>query len=94
MSKTRWPRVHRDVSSYDREAPVPEVGSLWDWYNGETARPLGVPAEGWEPQSIFERVRVAEVKWNGEEWWVRTDGPTYGLRWNDISIFWENVKPI
>jgi len=81
------------VNSYDRTAKTPEVGSHWDWRSGKAARPLGVPVDQWKPRPIYERVVVTEVKWNGEEWWVRTDGPRFGSRWNDLGVFWENVKP-
>lgn len=81
------------ISSYDADAPTPEVGSQWRWYSGKTQRPLGVPDGEWKAQKVYEPVVVREVKWNGEEWWVRTEGDRFGLRWNDLSVFWEQVKP-
>ena len=81
------------VNSYDADAPTPEVGSWWDWYSGKTARPL-LADDDWKPEPAYERVKVVEVKWNGEEWWVRTDGPRFGLKWNDLGLFWENIKDV
>src|SRR4051794_5791781 len=47
------------VDSYSTSAQVPEVGSVWVWELGAAhARCL---------------VRVVEVRWNGEEWWVKTE---------------------
>lgn len=75
------------VSSYDPNAPRPEVGSVWVWeIDQPTAREL---------------IRVTEVFWNGEEWWVRTDAlrvrtdtspPASHL--NDLSRFWEACTPV
>ena len=81
--------VPKRVSSYDRDAPTPAVGSRWIW---EANKP-------WARQPIT----VTDVKWNGEEWWVETTGdpcghnlryPPAGQRyWNDLSRFWEAVTP-
>jgi hypothetical protein len=79
----------RHVSSYDRNAPLPGIGSIYVWE-------LDKPA-------ACELIRVTEVFWNGEEWWVRTvrlhqdipislGGPTSHL--NDLSRFWEAVTPV
>lgn len=46
------------VNSCDPAAQVPEVGSVWVWE-------LDAP---WACCLI----RVVEVRWNGEEWWVKT----------------------
>ena len=67
------------ISSYDRGAPTPEVGSRWIW-------------EPDKPQAREECV-VVEVEWNGEEWWVKTKGPI-GAYWNDLSRFWEACVPL
>ncbi len=89
------------ISSYDRDAPVPEEGSTWIW------RPN-------EPHAR-QRIEVTEVKWNGEEWWVKSKNlPTKPLKrkrsfgwpiyvprvervgdeaWNDLSCFWQAVRP-
>lgn len=68
------------IDSYDRKAPTPELGSRWTWEAGDAR------AE--------ERIVVTEVRWNGEEWWVRTWGDGTGLEhWNDLSRFWEAVTP-
>jgi hypothetical protein len=71
------------VSSYDRNARRPRVGSHWVW---EIDHP-----------SARELVEILEVKWNGEEWWVKTkslmkDALNYNRSnecWNDLSRFWE-----
>lgn len=39
-----------------------------------------------------EPCSVVEVTWNGEEWWVLTDGPWYGRCWNDVAAFWQAVR--
>ena len=46
-------------------------------------------------------VTVIEVRWNGEEWWVRTKltrdhgWPSHdSRRWNDLGVFWENCHYI
>ena len=73
----------RRISSYSRTARRPLVGTLWVW---EPDLPYAV-----------ELVRVADVRWNGEEWWVGTDHPRSvtapgelrRLMWNDLSRFWE-----
>lgn len=72
------------ISSYDRSAPRPRVGSRWVWeIDLPHARAL---------------VEVVEVRWNGEEWWVRNrvllgsdmfGRPAKPLAWNDLSRFWE-----
>ena len=66
------------VSSYDHAAKTPPVGSWWRW------------------RGSGERTRVVDVHWNGEEWWVRTvlyDPPGADPRWNDLTVFWEQVEP-
>jgi hypothetical protein len=81
----------RRVSSYDRDAPTPAVGSRWIWERGSP--------------HAEETITVSSVKWNGEEWWVEvvvgrraTRSPSYGVvpgnpYWNDLSRFWEAVSP-
>jgi hypothetical protein len=73
------------VSSYNRDAPRPLIGTLWVWEPGK-------------PHAI-ELIKVTAVRWNGEEWWVETEAvvqaplsgeATPGARhWNDLSRFWE-----
>lgn len=59
---TERPRAaHRGrlwISSYAADPPRPAVGSRWVW----------------EPRKEHarENLEVVEVKWNGEEWWVKT----------------------
>lgn len=87
------------VSSYDKHAPTPEVGSRWVW----------------DAKRSGETVEVTEVKWNGEEWWVRTQlvhqapslsvtsrgwkianfpaEPIGSEHWNDLGLFYESCKP-
>jgi hypothetical protein len=81
MSRTRR------VNSYDPNAPLPGVGSIYVW-------------ELDEPHAC-ELIKVTEVFWNGEEWWVRTvrlhapavfGEPPGHL--NDLSRFWEAVTPV
>lgn len=78
------------ISSYDPDAPTPAVGSKWLWE----------PTKPW----AYEPIEVVEVKWNGEEWWVRTEARggmywwfrpivTGSICWNDLSRFWEAVEP-
>jgi hypothetical protein len=75
------------VSSYDPRAPLPGIDSIWVWE-------LDDPG-------ACELIKVTEVFWNGEEWWVRTiklhdpgifSGPTQHL--NDLGRFWEAVTPV
>jgi hypothetical protein len=74
------------VDSYDPSAKVPEVGSVWVWE-------LGAP-------HACCLIRVVEVRWNGEEWWVRTDAllpaPLQRSRrcFNDAGRFAEAVTPV
>jgi hypothetical protein len=84
--------IPKRVSSYDRDAPTPAIGSRWVW----------------EPRQPFARetITVTEVEWNGEEWWVQTGSDRPAPRalalwrrgerrfWNDLSRFWEAVEPI
>lgn len=74
------------VDSYDRGAQVPQVGSVWVWeLDDPLARCL---------------IRVVEVRWNGEEWWIRTDAllpaPYQGTRlcYNDAGRFDEACTPV
>jgi len=99
MTTMERPKGH--VSSYDEDAPRPEVGSRWIW----------MPKE---PRAR-EAVEVVDVIWNGEEWWVRTkripdpaplsvtDDPWPTLRpplfverpegtLNDLGLFWQCVR--
>ena len=79
------------VSSYDRDAQTPAIGSRWVWERGKPG------AE--------ETITVTDVTWNGEEWWVCTVAdnrtrrpPGYPVpgepHWNDLSRFWEAVSPV
>lgn len=70
------------VSSYDRDATRPLVGSLW----------------AWEPEAAPALIKVTTVRWNGEEWRVGTRSLATvslpgnlqsGEIWNDLSRFWE-----
>jgi hypothetical protein len=88
----------KPVSSYDPQAPLPGVDSIWVW---ELDKP-----------DACELIRVTEVFWNGEEWWVRTVRHPMRYAWliseadlprplrdptehlNDISRFWEAVTPV
>jgi hypothetical protein len=78
------------VSSYDRDARLPKLGSRWLWEIDEPgARAL---------------IEVIEVIWNGEEWWVRSRSimewippqlqPRGGVALNDLGRFWEAVTPV
>lgn len=77
----------------DRHTLIPKIGSHWVWEVSDPwARCL---------------IRVGEVKWNGEEWWVcaeqltiaqpigeREPKDVVGSHWNDLYRFWEAVTPI
>lgn len=80
--------VQTRVDSYDRNSRCPRVGSVYVW-------------ELDEPHAC-ELIKVTEVTWNGEEWWVRTEllhkslantsySPTVAPQLNDLSRFWEAV---
>lgn len=62
---------------------LPEVGSKWIWEKGN-------------PHAHCN-VRVVEVTWNGEEWWVQselTDGKDTGKQyWNELDRWWEAATP-
>lgn len=77
------------VSSYDRNAPVPKVGSRWVWE-------IDLP-------HAREIIEVTEVRWNGEEWFVGAKAllpnPTYPshgdpVKWNDLGRFYEACLPV
>jgi hypothetical protein len=68
------------VDSYDKSAKTPPIGSEWDWARKQKNYPWGAR----------EKVVVSEVKWNGEEWYVKTRGPR-GEFWTDLTVFWEGV---
>jgi hypothetical protein len=78
-----------NVNSYDENAILPKLGTRWVWELDEPhARTV---------------VEVAEVKWNGEEWWVGTKTllpnltyPPSGreIEWNDVSRFFEACLPV
>jgi len=82
----------RRVNSYDPDAPLPGVGGIYVW---ELDQP-----------HARDLIRVTEVFWNGEEWWVRTEtlmrGPSHMLfglpgpasYLNDVGRFWEAVTPV
>lgn len=81
------------VSSYDRDALLPKVGTRWVWeVDSELAREL---------------VEVVETLWNGEEWFVRTrtllprrnplakfPGEPERTLLNDVGRFWEACLPV
>lgn len=73
------------VSSYDPNAKLPGIGSIWVW----------------EIDACPELIEVTEVFWNGEEWWVRTRPwnartivPLEQTNLNDVGRFWEAVTPV
>lgn len=77
------------MSSYDKDAITPQVGTRWVW---EIDRP-----------HARELIEVVEVRWTGEEWWVATKpllrNPAYpptgrDVEWNDLGRFWEAVTPV
>jgi hypothetical protein len=83
----------RRVSSYNPNARLPGVGSIWVW---ELDQP-----------HACQLIKVTEVFWNGEEWWVRTEllhhRPLINSFYpraadiehlNDLSRFWEAVTPV
>lgn len=76
------------ISSYDANAPTPEVGSEWIWEKRIWSSDLPSIRRSPLMQGVNVRVAVEEVKWNGEEWWVKVGG-----YWNDLSRFWEAVSP-
>lgn len=79
------------VNSYSKTARIPRVGSRWVW---EIDNP-----------GACELIEVVEVKWNGEEWWVKTErlheskqtlaalGGARGY-WNDLGRFTEAVTKV
>jgi hypothetical protein len=81
------------VDSYSKTARIPRIGSRWVWeIDSDASREL---------------IEVVEVKWNGEEWWVKTLGmaakarhlpgltePGEGAHWNDLGRFAEAVTPV
>jgi hypothetical protein len=81
------------IDSYDPNAKLPKAGTHWVW---ELDKP-----------HACELIKVTEVFWNGEEWWVRTKGLmrdvahlahaaflTSPESLNDLSRFWEAVTPV
>lgn len=80
----------RHVNSYDKQAPLPGIGSIWVWE-------LDTP-------HTRELIQVVEVFWNGEEWWTRTrallprreglPGEAEPTFLNDVGRFWEAVTPV
>jgi hypothetical protein len=81
------------VNSYDPDARLPGIGGIYVW---ELDQP-----------HACELIKVTEVFWNGEEWWVRTERlhhqtlvNTFYPRQrdieclNDVSRFWEAVTPV
>jgi hypothetical protein len=86
-------RPSKHVSSYDPDAPLPGVGSIYVW---ELDQP-----------DACELIEVTDVFWNGEEWWVRSKRLHYRTlvnafyprssdieHLNDLSRFWEAVTPV
>lgn len=85
--------MSKRVNSYDPNARLPGVGGIYVW---ELDKP-----------SACELIKVIEVIWNGEEWWVRTEwlhsrtlvNSFYPrerdvVQLNDLSRFWEAVTPV
>jgi hypothetical protein len=81
--------MRKRVSSYNPDAPLPGIGSIYVWE-------LDLP-------HACELIKVTEVFWNGEEWWVRTvrlhdalanSVFSSGPHLNDLSRFWEAVTPV
>jgi hypothetical protein len=79
------------VNSYDPDARLPGVGGIYVW---ELDQP-----------HACELIKVTEVFWNGEEWWVRTvrlHDPLANSYFatatseylNDVGRFWEAVTPV
>jgi hypothetical protein len=69
------------VDSYNRNSPIPAVGSTWIWEKGKP--------------HAEERITVASVNWNGREYWVNTvTVGTSDVIPNDLSRFWEAVTPV
>ncbi len=68
-----------EVNSYDRDAPIPGVGSRWVW----------------EPDVPHARddIVVTEALWHSAEWWVTTVGRRSGTCWNDVGRFWQACAP-
>lgn len=65
------------IDSYNRDAPIPEMGSEWVWERDNLC--------------AQEAIVVIGTRWNGEEWWILTQG-SCGTYWNDLSRFWEAVN--
>jgi hypothetical protein len=83
--------MSKRVNSYDPNARLPGVGGIYVW---ELDQP-----------HACELIKVTEVFWNGEEWWVRTvrlHDPLEGSHFadprsehlNDVGRFWEAVTPV
>jgi hypothetical protein len=67
------------VVAYNRNAPVPGIGSEWIWEKGSP--------------HAEEHIKVVGVNWNGEEYWVNTViVGTSDVVPNDLSRFWEAVS--
>jgi len=60
----------QDAKAREAETMLPGVGDVWEW------EPLKPHAR--------ETVTVTEVTWNGEEWWIESEGNS-GRHWNSAS---------
>lgn len=60
-----------EAKAREAETMLPNVGDVWEW------EPLAPHAR--------ETVTVTEVKWNGDEWWIESDGTRTGRAWNSAS---------
>lgn len=80
------------ISSYDPDAPRPELNSQWRFRHGDRIEGLGTRESRTVPAYVV--AIVTEVKWNGEEWWVRTFADVGGYKWMDLQWFWECAKPV
>ncbi len=82
--------IHGHVNSYDPNAPLPGLDSIWVWeLDSPHARAL---------------IQVTEVFWNGEEWWTRMrtllprvermPGEPEETNLNELDRFWEACTPV
>jgi hypothetical protein len=81
-------------SSYDRDFQgLPKVDEIWEWgYREPRTFPWGL---GQIHNVNRYRVRVTEVKWNGEEWWVASKrAPDENPTWNDAQHFTTSARRV
>lgn len=60
-----------DAMAREARAMLPSVGQVWEW------EPLKPHAR--------ETVTVTEVRWNGDEWWIESEGAGGRRYWNEAS---------